>query len=170
MKLQIIETENYILAVSDEKIVYPEPYFVSNSLGDRIETAETKPSGVVKKIIAYQPKGNAPELDLPLLPEMVVEDAFIKYVNTLKTQSFKGWSEEAENGYLTALSSLEEFYKANNLIVEDDINKQVKTTPKWFVAEYKTEYTDDGLDYQSDELKTITIKGKTYLLGKYLNE
>jgi len=72
-KFEIVETPDYLLAVSDETPIYPEPYFVSNSLGDRIENAETKPSGIIKKFIAHRPKGNAPELDLPLLPEVSVD-------------------------------------------------------------------------------------------------
>jgi len=66
-EFKIIETPDYILAVSDEE--------VSGQLGydpdeNRVKFISSHPkyeeSG--KKIIAYQPKGNSPKLDLPLLP------------------------------------------------------------------------------------------------------
>ncbi len=73
-KLETIETTEYTLVVSEEGV----------KEGDFIYNEERYPSIIQcvgkgslrdwKKIIAYKPKGNAPELDLPLLPEMVVED------------------------------------------------------------------------------------------------
>ena len=72
MKLQIIETPDYVLAVSDEEIKEGDITYYNNEvqISDGIGFLN-----VDKKIIAYQPKCNAPELDgLPILPEMVVED------------------------------------------------------------------------------------------------
>jgi len=76
-KFQIIETPDYILAVSYEEITG----FENNILvfkGGRLwlweNTMALRSNNKPNKIIAYQPKNNAPELDLPLLPEMVVED------------------------------------------------------------------------------------------------
>jgi hypothetical protein len=86
MKLQIIETPDYVLAVSDEEIKEGDTYLfdvgyahgVKIADGDDIRQLhlEIEP----KKIIAHQPKGNAAELDLPLLPEIVVEDDVEKFV------------------------------------------------------------------------------------------
>jgi hypothetical protein len=71
MKLQRFETPDYILAVSDEEI--KEGDWVYITLKPSICQYKTNmPKEWCKKIIAYQPKGNAPELDLPLLP--YVED------------------------------------------------------------------------------------------------
>jgi hypothetical protein len=71
MKLQIIETPDYVLAVSDEEIKEGDITYYNNEvqISDGIGFLN-----VDKKIIAYQPKCNAPELDLPLLPEFNVEN------------------------------------------------------------------------------------------------
>jgi len=87
MDIKIIETPDYILAVSDEKIEDGDCFFCKEDneiykcygrMCGLILTQENSPLGVnpyfCVKIIAHQPKGNAPELELPLLPEMVVED------------------------------------------------------------------------------------------------
>jgi hypothetical protein len=90
-KLQIIETPDYVLVVSDEEIKNDE-YYVSWETNYSTEPKEryviyVRGSGLngtnPKKIIAYQPKNNAPELDLPLLPEIVVEDDVRKLALTL---------------------------------------------------------------------------------------
>jgi hypothetical protein len=78
MKLQIIETADYILAVSDEtksldsEKIKNEYYLGSDNKIHRLN--ETNLLYFRGKIIAYLPKNNSPELDLPLLPEMVIED------------------------------------------------------------------------------------------------
>jgi hypothetical protein len=87
MRKQIIETLDYILAVSDEKIKEGDWIFCKEDneiykcygrMCGLILTQENSPLGVnpyfCVKIIAYKPKGNAPALELPLLPELVVED------------------------------------------------------------------------------------------------
>jgi len=78
-KFKIIETPNYILAVSDEEPKMLEWFY------DRLDLISSIPiykrgnkqksyKGCVR-IIAYQSKGNTPELNgLPLLPEIIVED------------------------------------------------------------------------------------------------
>jgi hypothetical protein len=218
-KLQIIETPDYILAVSDEEIKESEKDFFIiandrdktwiNRLEKVIECKIDPKHGKVLilssgfiyvdegcKIIAYQPKGNAPELNLPLLPEIVIEDD----VEKLFKKEEKGYYSFKDN-YNIALDWFKKGHKtATKVYSEDDLiqlagelsfkwhNGEIKDLgssigwskryveslkqpkPKWFVAEYKTEYTEDGLDYQSDELKTTTINGKTYLVGTYINE
>jgi len=75
MKLQIVETPDYILAVSDEEIKGDDYQLVP--MISKIEKATKENihlSYMCYKIIAYQPKGNAAELDLPLLPELTIED------------------------------------------------------------------------------------------------
>jgi hypothetical protein len=178
MKLQIIETPDYILAVSDEEpkegdwVLLPD-----NTLGKiggikengQAFTDGTKGSTFTshlhiskyKKIIAYQPKGNAPELDLPLLPEMVVEDD----VEKLAKETTKKYINEREKqtAYLefieghksaTKVYSKEDLRKALKMLYnsfkkgyvaeldvdfqeEDEIIQSLKQpkTPKWFVAE-----------------------------------
>jgi len=190
-KFEIVETPDYLLAVSDETPIYPEPYFVSNSLGDRIENAETKPSGIIKKFIAHRPKGNAPELDLPLLPEIVVEDDVEKLAKKYVDDNYPHYTNLKEKaaaiedviwGYkaATKVYSEEDLRKAIDLaretleydeqhgwystMSEDEIIQSLKNpkTPKWFVAEIDN-YMHEG------ELKTTTNeKGKQVLKGYYL--
>jgi hypothetical protein len=247
-KLERIETTHYVLWVSDEQIkdvrLFKDKYHLEKGhIINKFPTYLTDLSEC-KLIIAYQPKGNVKELDLPLLPEIntpkyrvgrkqkravldeqghevvifpagkeketqeycdflnskeiVVEDDVEKlaekyanlknsihdydeqYYNSHGVSIAKGFIE----GYKSAnksyseedlRKSLSEVFKASQEgynITTDEIIQSLKQpkTPKWFVAEYKTEYTEDGLDYQSDELKTLKTNGKTYLVGKYLTE
>jgi hypothetical protein len=90
-KFKIVETEDYFLAISDEDASNSYIYFTGdptgifrtgikykNEAGDYFYQdaitgmSDTYLAEISKKIIAYKPKGNAPELDLPLLPD--VED------------------------------------------------------------------------------------------------
>jgi len=77
-KIKIIETFDYILAVSNEKI--KEKFTNLTNDRDVFDYKDIKKCSLEyankywKKIIAYQPKHNsAPELNLPLLPKIVVE-------------------------------------------------------------------------------------------------
>ena len=82
MKLKIIETAEYYLAVSDEEIKEESTGLFYDFNYNKITKKARNVSGDkyfsirnIKKILAHQPKNNnAPELDLPLLPEMVVEN------------------------------------------------------------------------------------------------
>lgn len=88
-KFKIIETPDYILVVSDEDASNSYIYFTGTPTGiyktgikyknynndefyeDAITgMSDTYFAKISKKIIAHQPKGNAPELDLPLLSEI----------------------------------------------------------------------------------------------------
>jgi hypothetical protein len=204
--LETIETPDYILAVSDEEIkegdlcFLEENHYVNGGIGKyNHERAigwgisySPKGHNFFKKIIAYQPKGNAPELDLPLLPEMVVEDdveklakeTTKKYVNEREKQT--AYLEFIE-GYkaATKVYSEEDLMRAFEvgrnfqLTGENNFNELVRSlkqskTPKWFVAEMKTVWnrnTDRNVPTKDDldkELKTTTFNGKTYLIGKYI--
>jgi hypothetical protein len=75
-----IETKNYTLAVSNEALKENDYALdLTEDMGLKydvfiVDKATLKfANQECKKIIAYQPKGNAPELALPLLPEIVVE-------------------------------------------------------------------------------------------------
>jgi hypothetical protein len=232
-KLQIIHTDDYVLAVSDEEPEMLDWFYdtidhVSSIPIYQRNTKQKSYKGCVK-IIAYQPKNNAPELNLPLLPEMVFEYDVEKlpydklcYYDTrnpdFQIKEEYGYDKEeidatgefskkdctcddcfygrsvlanriiksatkkySENDLrkaieLTILNCIVDTIGYDNHVVSfegniDKIIQSLKTpTPKWFVAEYKIEYTKDGLDYQSDELKTTTINNKKYLAGTYLFE
>ncbi len=211
MKLQIIETPDYILAVSDEEINHND-YYVS---WETSYSTEPKSRWVVyikvttlngsspKKTIAYQPKGNTPELDLPLLPEMVVEDDVEMLLDMYEAE--RGSLEETSweeiqvikkallIGYkaATKVYSKEDMRKAfgagwkrgkfGNYPKEHEqyqpdftefIQSLKQPKPKWFVAETELKEVNpnaDRLQYLKG-LKTTTINGKTYLVGKYLKE
>jgi hypothetical protein len=169
-KFEIIETSEYILAVSDEEIE-KDDYFYYTWFGvDIIQKVDSgsnlnnlnakNPKDDFKKIITYKPKGNAPELDLPLLPEIVVEDDVEKLaeINSEKHHYAFGQQSEfyqlgfiegykaATKKYSGALDAMQEFvdrvdkgevksrktYSKFKIILES--LKQPKT-PKWFVAE-----------------------------------
>jgi len=76
-KFQIIETPDYILAVSDERVDTSDYFYHITEGICFVESSfhYTKLKLKGKKIIAYQPKNNAKELNgVPLLPEMVEDD------------------------------------------------------------------------------------------------
>jgi hypothetical protein len=78
-KLELIHTPDYVLAVSDEEIregwgiYFNEPTPTIEYLKN--EEIDWNEEYGWSKIIAYQPKHkDVPKLDLPLIPEMVVQD------------------------------------------------------------------------------------------------
>ena len=97
MKLERIETPDYILAVSDEKPTVGNQ-FIYETDTQTINTtcSDYTPNEFDFIIKAYQPKGNVPELDLPLLPEIVVEDDVEKLCWRLFGGSFEARGVESE--------------------------------------------------------------------------
>jgi len=168
MKLKIIETPDYILAVSDEKVsdVFPNYYWCikDNEFYRFSEDVMCDVEKGDKPIIAYQPKTkDVPELDLPLLSEIVVEEDVEKLANEQwgnvhrtgvlgfiegYKAATKIYSEEDLNGYL---SFIEDNYHYHSDTWHDaDTDEPIKRkgmlsayiqslkqpkTPKWFVAE-----------------------------------
>jgi hypothetical protein len=209
-KFKIVETPDYILAVSDEKIKINDLYYlprtnnVRKCVNDPTELNLERHLGLLK-IISYQPKNNAPELDLSLLPEIVVEDDVEKFVkldvaldlfndqnlhllsggsvliklqnitNNLQKAATKIYSEEdLINGILYGMKKGLEINKVDEKD-PDWVRNYVKSlkqprTPKWFVAEMEDKIALDGHTLIGKELKTTTINGKTYLVGKFVNE
>jgi hypothetical protein len=177
-KLQIIETPDYVLAVS----------------GNEYSLYNTSIQELINKgwIIAYQPKGNARELDLPLLPEISVEeDKFESFLNTeIKLNSSPKKTIERIKWYYQNY-----FKSANKRFSEEDLRKAYNTnhysqeekdknwesfiqslkqpkTPKWFVAKMERVRDWDKRDINGDyeaklQFKTTTINNKTYLVGHY---
>ncbi len=201
-KLEIIETPNYILAVSDEEIKVGDWYWtpIKRSIEQCIKKLLIIKGGSNDveqlKIIAHKPKGNAKELDLPLLPEMVVEDDIERLCWGLFGGSFEARGVESEEEADRVVSFGIECYKAATKVYsEEDLRKVIDIAntalannikelsadkiiqslkqPKWFIAEMETNYKPkqkvEDIPYE-DVLQTPTINGKTYLVGKYLNE
>jgi hypothetical protein len=235
-KLQIIETPDYILAVSDEEIKEGDLGYEKSLSNDCIHLIYSrneklcffrfrnvpiwlnKDTNNIKKIIAYQIKGSAPELDLPLLPEIIVEDDveeltkidLLHLISIVKKSvdynSVMGITLEATlirllkqfDKIATKIYSEEDLKKIREMLVQgaftdmscssavvefDKIIQSLKQpkTPKWFVAEMKCgrcyiPLKDDDCwsakecsrNSKNDLLLTITINGKTYLVGTYL--
>jgi hypothetical protein len=135
-KFKIIETSDYILAVSDEEIKeddYCINFFKSNDYIDAHTCSIIKRNYLKSetfdnflKIIAYQPKGNAPELDLPLLPEIVVEDEVEKLAkNSLRKQPWDTslglpFNEGYKKGFMDGYNSSTKTYS------EEDLRKAIE--------------------------------------------
>jgi predicted ribosome quality control (RQC) complex YloA/Tae2 family protein len=199
MKLQLIETPDYILTVSDEKMKEGDTIYANGGLLDGTITNAKSSDFLVTncwvKIIAHTPKNNSPELDLPLLPEMVVEDDveklwldFNKNHNRdcplskeqfVRAISYKSATKVySEDGLRKAFEAGMYFIGEDKGSYEEFIQslKQSKT-PKWFVAEKEYLSNDGnwknvllpsewGYDTQV-RFKTSTINNKTYLVGHY---
>jgi hypothetical protein len=207
MKLEIIETPDYVLAVSDKINVNDTVIDVETCTIFKV--VEQKLTGIIrsntdtfvedacKKIIAYQPKGNAAELDLPLLPETVVEDEVEKLFIPYYFEKFNvpyfpsdlkktcNWWFKAGYKAATKVYSEENMQYLYNLLTYDDLAEDEKIeacteyiqslkqpkTPKWFVAETKYDTLMDNNSWWEGNLivrlKTATINDKTYLVGTY---
>jgi hypothetical protein len=191
-KFKIVETEGYTLAVSDEeRKVGNYALDLTEDMGlkhdvFKVDKATLKfANQECKKIIGYQPKGNASELDLPLLPDVEddIEKLAKKYINdTLKDEEsddyFLGRMEGFKDGHKAATKVYSEedlidfatFRNGGNVNEEFQLWKSLKQ-PKWFVAEIEEwldqTYSEHGCYKQ--KLKIITINNNTYLVGTYLN-
>jgi hypothetical protein len=211
-KFKLVETEDYLLAVSDEDASNSYIYFTGNPTGifktgikyksgngnyfyqDAITgMSDTYLTTISKKIIGYQPKGNAPELDLPLLPD-VEDDTVEKLAESYYTEirlaertafkfgykaATKVYSEEdIDNAYIQGSVDAETGGNKRTLRLRYLESLKQPKTPKWFVAET---VCDQCLDDETVDscycnfgnyktvLKNTTINGKTYLVGTYLN-
>jgi hypothetical protein len=140
-KFKIVETEEYTLAVSDgvkagDKSVLMVEGFTPMIL-THFEPVEEGYEG--KKIIAYKPKGNAPELDLPLLP--YVEDD----VEKLAEEYADGTIVPATN---VVLPSGNVIVLSNDYIPISFGGKFNETSKRDFIAGYKAAtkvYSEDDL-------------------------
>jgi hypothetical protein len=152
-KFRIVETEDYILAVSDEETTGFENniwVFKNGRFWLWNNTMALQSNCKPNKVIAYKPKGNTPELDLPLLPEMVInKDITEDRIYCVDIQNYEfddnpiNWSDEkfiseAEiqgniyslKGFVTAYNKSEinqdnliiRLVKAK-IVVEDDVEK-----------------------------------------------
>ena len=169
MKLQLIETQDYILAVSDEKMKEGDTIYASGGLWDGTVTNAKWSDFLVtncwQKIIAHLPKNNSPELDLPLLPQIAVEDDVEKlaekangyaYYGKPNGEKYLAFNEGFIEGHKAATRKYSEYdlrkaFEAGMYFIGEDKGsyeefiqslKQPKT-PKWFVAE-KEYLSNDG--------------------------
>jgi len=147
-KFKIVEEEEYIFAVSGEGIKKGDYHRFTCFDGD-----------IIKKIIAYKPKGNVIKLDLPLLPEFEPRGF----------DEFEYTEDDLDKAIDWALE-----YGRKGKVTSKDIDEFIQSLkqPKWFVAE-KTVVSDEIDHIYSGNirygLKTITINNKIHLVGTYLN-
>ena len=145
-KFQIIETDNYWLAVSNELIKKGDwcinPIGYLEVFGYGYQASYTKEDILsCNKIIAYRPKGNAPELDgVDWLPKIIVD------IEKLAKNSDKSKCKHFE--FIQSL-------------------KQPK--PKWFIAKMEEVAKPmPNIHVKTWELKTTTNEqGQKALIGKY---
>jgi hypothetical protein len=195
-KFKIIETPGYVLAVSDKhptvsnQLIYESDTNTINTTG----SAYT-PNAIDFLIAAYKPKGNAPELDLPLLPKIVIEDDVEKLAESYKNKKGSIPTTELEDeifklGFKDGHKAATKVYSEEDMreafeygkqfsvedfgskYFEEFIQSLKQPTPKWFVAEAELREINpnaDRIQYLS-HLKTTTINGKQVLVGKYLYE
>jgi hypothetical protein len=166
MKLEIIETADYILAVSDEEINKDElgidgtiiGYFDLDEEGCPILKSSAHKSGYSfslaphsKKIIAYQPKGNALELDLPLLPEIIeddVEELAKEYLFNVYQEIFLV---ETNSEQFAVIKGFIEGYKiATKVYNEDDLRKAIGMAREGKIKQGYDHYVD--YDFKTDEI------------------
>jgi hypothetical protein len=201
-KFKLIETEDYILAVSDEDASNSCIYFTGdptgifktgikykNEAGDYFYQdaitgmSNTYLAKISKKIIGYQPKGNAPGLlhivklpsdenvnvqkisRLPLLPD----------VEPRGFDEFEYTEEDLRKAIELALREFVKDYQMGNpLNITEYQNKVIQSlkqpkTPKWFVAKLEPKNDFEAETGNCSLLKTTTINNKIYLIGTYLN-
>jgi hypothetical protein len=170
-KFKIVETSDYILAVSDEEIQqgdiclkeiehYGKHIMIARGIGDTKST-----TAFWRKIIAYQPKGNATELDIPLLPKIVIEED-IEKLALLKGYKYYPYndinSEIALGGFIRGYKAATKKYSEVDLYTAFNVGRTYEKsnhegvsqyelveyiqslkqhiTPKWFVADRQKLY------------------------------
>jgi hypothetical protein len=138
-KFKIVETEEYTLAVSDEDASNSYIYFTGdptgifktgikykNEAGDYFYQdaitgmSNTYLAEISKKIIGYKPKGNAPELDLPLLPQIVVEDDIEKLAEIYAEENAKDNNISYHNLYSPLEYAFKAGYKAATKVYSEE--------------------------------------------------
>jgi hypothetical protein len=189
-KFKIVETEEYYLAVSDEKPTVANQFiYETDTKSINITCSDYAPNDSDFVIVAYLPKNNAPELlydvkissdenvniqkvsRLPLLPKIVIEpkgfDEFQYTEQDLrKAFEFYAFSSISDQPY----SDEELNQDFNNF--KKSLNQS--KTPTHFEAEISIDYVDGFTEgsarsfYGKPKLKTELINGKETLVGNYL--
>jgi hypothetical protein len=165
-KFKIVETEDYILAVSDEEIKEGDYQLVPMlSKVEEVTKDNIHLSYMCYKIIAHQSKGNVPELDLPLLTERTVEDD----VEKLAKEEFKGFEDQYDkwrfgiNGFIKGHKSATKIYSKEDLIKVIAMSKMAKThdglidMDAWISNGYEgaePAYTEDEIIQTLNQSKT----------------
>jgi hypothetical protein len=181
-KFKIIETEEYTLAVSDEDASNSYIYFTGdptgifrtgikykNEAGDYFYQdaitgmSDTYLTTISKKIIAYQPKGNAPELDLPLLPDVEddAEKLAKKYINdTLR-------DEESDDYFLGRMEGFKDCYKSvTKVYSEEDLRKAIEESISWWEAKPDEKYGQINTSHDFGDEFIQSLKQPKWFVAK----
>jgi hypothetical protein len=187
-KFKIVETEDYILAVSDEDIKEDDLALISSYVGivvvgDIDNMPYSKPhrywQGLTcdtcfdveeiskfQKIIAYQPKGNTVQLNLPLLPEVVVEseveklaEKYADFSNDYIPMSFGGkFNETSKRDFIAGYKAATKTYSEEDLRKAINMARGIKEGKETFTAEDisgSTEVCTYGWKFEFDEDEII---------------
>jgi hypothetical protein len=111
-KFKIIETENYLIATSTKDF---ETNYYYNEF-DKALRIGTVRQPYHKSVVGYYSKDNSIELDLPLLPEIVVEDNVEKLAESYYTQIRLAERTAFKFGYKSA----------TKVYSEEDLRKVIK--------------------------------------------
>jgi hypothetical protein len=128
-KFKIIETEDYYLALSDKKPVVANQFIYETDTESINKTcSDYVPNNSDFAIIAHLPKNNAPELDLPLLPEIytVIGQPLESYIKERHNQDkvlgfIDGW--EASNKQYTE----QDLRKVVEYMLKNPISEELRT-------------------------------------------
>jgi hypothetical protein len=155
-QFKIIETEDYILAVSDEEITGFENniwvfkngrFWLWNNM--MVLKSNYKPN----KVIACQPKGDAPELDLPLLPEITVEDDVEKLAESYLNKNYECYWGDKE-----LKTFIEGYEAATKVYNEEDMRKAIELSR---VTYQDKSFGKTMFKYKPGEVIQLTKDSKT---------
>lgn len=153
MKLEIIYTEDYILAVSDEDVKEDTLFTDDNKIfkcRNIFENGVEDDDGLLhktqncKKLVAHLPLNNAPKLKgVPLLPEIVVEDdveklaeSYADFSNDYISMSFgTKFNETSKRDFIAGYKAATKRYS------EEDLRKSFEAG-MYFVGEDKGSYEE----------------------------
>jgi hypothetical protein len=158
-RLEIIETPEYTLVVSDEKV---SSMLYDATAGVLINTAllSAVPKGnLIHYVAAHKPKGNAKELDLPLLPEIVVEDDVEKlaYNYFVELNEINKYDDNYQNQSKIIRDFKAGYKAATKIYSEKDLRKAID------MAREESGFSDNTMsyDYDEDEIVKFIKQPKT---------
>jgi hypothetical protein len=159
-RFKIIETEEYILSISNKQPI--ENYYYDTNINNIRHTggAEYAIDSSIKQIIAYQPKNNAPELDLPLLPllpEIFVEDDVEKLAeNSVKDINKSNVDYKFKEIYKAFF--IEGYKSATKVYNEEDMRKAIELSR---VTYQDKSFGKTMFKYKPGEVIQLTKDSKT---------
>jgi hypothetical protein len=168
-KFKIIETEEYFLAISGEEVklsndnigFFLRTHSISTNI-DIIQNPSFTSNYKYEKVIAYKPKGNAPKLDLPLLPDVEedVEKLAIEYANLNKSK-FNNWY-GCHDGFIAGYKAATKKYS------EEDLRKAIEESISWWVAKPDEKYgqINTSHDFGDEFIQSLKISKPKWFVAE----